>query len=264
MSETNPYQPPAATLDQPMDVRPGELGDPRRVPFGHGWHWLSGGFDLFRRGWPIWIVNMLIFGVISTLLNLIPIVSLATAILSPMFFGGLMAGCLALDQGDELRVGHLFEGFSRNAGKLAGVGGLYLVGALAIGLVVGILVVATIGVSGAGAEMDAADQAELANQMGGMVAIIALIVLGLTIPLVMALWFAPALVMLHELGPLEAMKLSFMGCLRNMLPFLLYGLIALLLTVLALIPVGLGLLVLGPMVIASVYTGYKDIFLSQA
>lgn len=264
MSETNPYQPPAATLDQPFDVRPGELGDPRRAPFGHGWRWLSRGFDLFRRGWPIWIINILIFVVISTLLNLVPIVSLANMILSPMFFGGLMAGCLALDQGDELRVGHLFEGFSRNAGKLAGVGGLYLVGAIVIGLVVAILLFATLGVSGVGAEMDAADQAELATQMGGMVAIIALMVFGLTIPLLMALWFAPALVMLHGLGPLEAMKLSFVGCLRNMLPFLLYGLIALVLTVLAVIPVGLGLLVLGPMITASVYTAYKDIFLSPA
>jgi len=89
-------------------------------------------------------------------------------------------------------------------------------------------------------------------------------VVGLTIPLLMALWFAPALVMLHGLGPLEAMKLSFVGCLRNMLPFLLYGLIALVLTVLAVIPVGLGLLVLGPMITASVYTAYKDIFLSPA
>jgi len=264
VSETNPYQPPAAALDQPMDMPLGELGNPRRVPIGHGWRWLSSGFDLFRRGWLIWIVNMVIFIAISIVLNLIPIVSLASAILSPMFLGGLMAGCMALDRGDDLRVGHLFEGFTRNAGKLAGVGGLYLLGGIVIFIVVGTLTVATIGVSGFAAEMDAASQAELATQMGGMAMMLVLIVLALMIPLVMTLWFAPALVMLHELGPFEAMKLSFMGCLRNMLPFLLYGVIALVLSVLAIIPVGLGFLVLGPMFMASVYTGYKDIFLSQA
>jgi len=82
----------------------------------------------------------------------------------------------------------------------------------------------------------------------------------LTIPIAMASWFAPALVVFDNMQAWDAMKTSFSACLSNMLPFLLYGIIALMLTVLAMIPFGLGLLVLGPVLIASVYTGYRDIF----
>jgi uncharacterized membrane protein len=58
------------------------------------------------------------------------------------------------------------------------------------------------------------------------------------------------------------MKMSFSGCLKNILPFLLYGIIAMVLFILATIPIGLGLLVVVPMLTASIYTGYRDIYFS--
>ena len=76
----------------------------------------------------------------------------------------------------------------------------------------------------------------------------------------MATWFAPALIVLHELAPIAALKASFYACLRNWIPFLIYGLAMLVLGILAAIPVGLGFLVLIPVLVASVYTAYRDIF----
>jgi uncharacterized membrane protein len=76
----------------------------------------------------------------------------------------------------------------------------------------------------------------------------------------MALWFAPALVVLRELPPIQALKQSFRGCLKNIVPFLVYGLVAMVLTVLAAIPFGLGLLVMMPVIMASVYVAYGEIF----
>jgi uncharacterized membrane protein len=58
------------------------------------------------------------------------------------------------------------------------------------------------------------------------------------------------------------MKASFMGCLKNILPFLVYGVIMFGLAIVASIPLALGWLVLGPMTIASVYTAYRDIYFS--
>ena len=52
-----------------------------------------------------------------------------------------------------------------------------------------------------------------------------LVVMALSIPLAMAIWFAPALVVFHDLQPLDAMKQSFAGCLKNIVPFLVYGII---------------------------------------
>jgi uncharacterized membrane protein len=80
----------------------------------------------------------------------------------------------------------------------------------------------------------------------------------------MAYWFAPALVAIDGLSALAAMKLSFIGCIRNVLPFLLYGIVMFVLTILASIPLLLGLLVLLPVMIASMYTAYRDIYYPEA
>jgi len=57
-----------------------------------------------------------------------------------------------------------------------------------------------------------------------------------------------------------AIKQSFGACLKNIVPFLIYGVVAFVLSIVATIPFGLGWLVLGPVLAASVYTAYQDIF----
>jgi uncharacterized membrane protein len=48
--------------------------------------------------------------------------------------------------------------------------------------------------------------------------------------------------------------------LKNWLPFTVYSLAGFGLSIVAMIPFGLGLLVLVPVITASLYTGYKDVF----
>ena len=48
-------------------------------------------------------------------------------VLGPVFAGGVMLGCKALDEGGELELGHLFAGFKEKLGTLAAVGAIYLV-----------------------------------------------------------------------------------------------------------------------------------------
>jgi uncharacterized membrane protein len=62
------------------------------------------------------------------------------------------------------------------------------------------------------------------------------------------------------MGVGTAMKASFVGCLKNVLPFLFYGVIALVASAIASVPLLLGWLVLGPVLFISVYTGYRDIY----
>lgn len=85
-------------------------------------------------------------------------------------------------------------------------------------------------------------------------------VLALIVPVTMATWFAPALVWFRNLEPLDALRQSFLGCWRNVLPFLVYGLIVLVLMGLAAIPFGLGILIMGPTLVGSTYAAYLDIF----
>jgi uncharacterized membrane protein len=140
------------------------------------------------------------------------------------------------------------------------VGGLYLVGSI---IILGLMMMsgggAILGSAALGQMQGIEPNEAMVGAMGGML-IALLVALALLVPLLMAYWFAPALVVLRNMTAMEAMKLSFVGCLRNIWPFLVFGVIAFVLTMIAMIPFGLGMLVLVPVLNASIYLGYKDIF----
>lgn len=252
MNQDNPYQLPGAEL---LRTEPtGGLVEPRALGLGRGLSWIGEGFSIFGRGWLIWIVNALLLLVIYGVLSFIPLVSLLANVLAPVFTGGLLLGCRAIEQGEGLEVGHLFAGFSHRSGTLAAVGGLYLLGLVVIGAIVA--------ATAFGMGAFSAEPAWTGAQLTTMFALPGLVGLALVVPLIMALWFAPALVVFHGVDALEAMKRSFIGCLRNILPFLLYGLVSLVLLILAVLPLGLGLLVVMPVFCGSLYAAYKDIFLA--
>ncbi len=252
----NPYAAPEADLND--EVEHGDRHAPISVPMGHGWQWLSTGFGLFKKNPWAWIGAMVVWMVISIVLSMIPLVSLLLSLFSGVVMGGFMLGAREQDDGGDFRVGHLFAGFSNNFGGLLLVGVLYLVGIVVIAAGIGITTVMIIG-----AGMENLDPAAMeAMTMGPTVIVAILVGLLLFIPVIMAYWFAPALVALEGVSAVNAMGMSFKACLKNVLPFLLYGIIALLLLIVGMIPVGLGLLVVGPIVTASIYTGYRDIFYS--
>jgi uncharacterized membrane protein len=90
-----------------------------------------------------------------------------------------------------------------------------------------------------------------------------LVVAALVIPVNMALWFAPALVMLQDQTAMHAITQSFKGCVRNIVSFLIYGVVLLVLGFVASIPLGLGWLVLAPVILGSVYAAYRDIYFER-
>jgi len=94
--------------------------------------------------------------------------------------------------------------------------------------------------------------------------LVSLVILALMLPLFMALWFAPALIVFHEMAAWPSMKASFFGCLKNMLPFLLYSIVLTIAAVIASIPFLLGWLALGPLLATSIYASYRDIYFSEA
>jgi uncharacterized membrane protein len=255
MSENNPYEAPSTDL-QTAD----EIGDPRSVSAGRGTAWIGEGFGYFKQSPLIWIVILILMVIIQAVLALIPIIGqIAGNIIWPALIAGIMLGCAALDEGEDLSISHLFAGFSAKMGPLLGLGAMYLVMILGVGIAVGILAavsgIGLAGLAGAGGEMPGGEAAA-----AGGVAIIVLIGLALFLPVIMAVWFAPALMVLADKGVFEALKLSFVGCLKNILPFLVYGIVAIILMIIAAIPFGLGLLVVGPMLMAAMYASYKDVY----
>lgn len=255
----NPYATPkAAVADEPVpqgEFVPGGKG----VPASRGWNWLADGWTLFKAAPGLWIGIIVVFTVILLVLTMVPVLGpVAQNLLMPVFMGGIALGCRAIDDGSGLQFNHLFEGFKTRFGTLLAVGALYLAGFLAILLVVMLIT----GASVFALFMAHGGQPDVQSTGAALGIVLAmLIVLALTIPLVMAIWFAPALVVFHDLGAVDAMKQSFSGCMRNIVPFLVYGIVGFVFAIVATIPIGLGWLVLGPVIAASVYTSYRDIYL---
>lgn len=237
---------------------------PAAVAAGNGVAWWQQGWRLFALSPWVWIAITVVFLVLLVLLHLVPLIgSFASTILAPVLAAGMMAGCNAQDRGGELTLNHLFAGFSDRLGSLLVVGLLYLAGTVVILCVVVAIAVGTIGMSGIAALMSG-DPVQAGLTMLatlGLGALLATLVGTLiALPLMMAYWFAPALVMLRNDEPLAAMKASFVACLANIWPMLVYSLVGLVLAIVATIPFLLGWIVLAPVFAASIYASYKDIF----
>ena len=94
----------------------------------------------------------------------------------------------------------------------------------------------------------------------GVVIVLVLVALLLIVPFGLTLWWSPALVAVHDMTSFEAMKHSLFTCLRNWRALLVYVVLAAALCIVAAIPLGLGLLVAGPVVAISWWAGYRAIF----
>ena len=268
MSSENPYAPPESHV---ADVNQMEVADlvlaasPKSNSAGAAWAWVKSGFSFFKASPLFWILNIIIMFVLMIALSLIPILgTIATSILNPVFMGGLMIGTYAIHQGQKMTVGHLFAGFKSHAGSLIAVGALYLLGIIILLLITGIIAYLTGSFDGFSTLMaaqtgQAPDPAQILAAYGSL-KIAGFFYILMLIPLAFTMIFAPALVVFHDMKPLAAMKLSFMGCVKNILPLLVWFILFIIFFILGAIPLGLGLLVVIPMLIASTFAAYKMIF----
>lgn len=256
MTTVNPYAAPKASVaDATVVLNADFVPGGQSRPASHGWNWIAEGWELFKRQPGMWIGIVLIAFVIFVGAAMIPIVGgLATTLFGPVFAAGVMLGCKALDTGGELELGHLFAGFKERTGTLVAVGALYLAAVVVVMLVVGLMM-------GVGFTAMMGGDPEAMAAMGVTMLLAMLVMFALLLPAVMAIWLAAPLVVFHDHGAVDAMKGSFAGCLKNILPFLVYSIVMLVLAVLATLPLALGWLALGPVFAASVYTSYRDIYL---
>jgi uncharacterized membrane protein len=257
---TNPYAAPRSHVaDVPLAADGGRfIAQGQGVASGRGWSWITDAWALNRLQHATWIGIFLVFAMIVVALSAIPFLgSLLLALLTPVFYGGLMLGCDAQRRGERLEVGHLFAGFRQNTSKLVAIGAFTLVVFIGIFL----LIAALFGFSMMSMMMGGAQPTaeQMQSGLAGM-ALALLILMGLSVPVYMAVWFSTPLVMLNQLDTGAALKSSFAACLKNVMPFLVWGAAMFLLAIAASLPIMLGWLLLGPVLLASVYTGYRDIY----
>ena len=197
-----PHPPPPA----PGDVVP-----------GHALDWLAAGWRIFMRAPLVWALQALIFFVILAALGMVPFLGWAAApVTLPVLVAGMLSGARALDRGEPLHVGQLFDGLRQHAGNLLLVGLFHLLGLLLAALAAAAIGGSAILTGAAAGALGAIAGAGVAAG-GMMLGVVVFTVLWAL--LMMALWFAPALVMLHEVAPLDAMRLSARACFHNLLAF---------------------------------------------
>lgn len=225
---------------------------------GRGLSWLSEALPYFTRNPLGWIAAMIVIFILSMIIGLIPLGSLALNILYPVIVGGYMLGCIAHKEGGSFEFQHIFSGFKEPYFKrLALLGLFYMLVTLVV--IVLMLILAFVMLGGLSFFQEIAEIEDLSTY-GQDLILLTLVAVTLFTPIIMAMWFAPVIIVSSNETPVSALLMSFNACLKNILPFTLFGVIAFILSILAAIPLMLGFLVLLPVLSASVYVAFLDCF----
>jgi hypothetical protein len=256
----NPYAPPKTHVEDLPEVVPsgGFLREGRGVRSGQGWRWIADAWAMTRGQRLVFIGVLLVLTIVSIAVSFVPLIgSIASAFLSPFLGAGFAFGCDVVRRGGQLEVAHLFAGFERHTGRLLLLGVVALGMYFLIGIVVGLVLAATIGPALFGGSVPTPEQLwELRLPL----LLAALIGLALLVPMTMALLYVPTLIMLNDAEVFPAVKASFVACLKNVVPFLIWGLAGL-----AMLLVSSPVILIGPLLVwfllrVSLYMSYRDIF----
>jgi len=238
---------------------------PQRVPARRCFTWLAAGWRLFVAHPSDWVlIALCAFAMlaISTLLVPVPLIG---PVLPPLLLALLLGGMLhaaAQARTGQLHFLQMFEGFRRHPGNLTLIGLFYAIPLVLVHLLLmlalgGSLLVSLLGLS---------IGTTLNSIASGLVSM--LVDLGIALGIFLMLWgllllamlFAPALVMHAKAPPLEAMRLSLAASLRNISAILLLAFCLYVLFIIALIPAGLGIVIFIPVVVGTLDAAYRELF----
>lgn len=233
-----------------------------RPPALAGMAWIREGWRLFKLAPIPWTGMAALVFLVLMAAGFLPFVGSALVhMLSPFVVAGFMAASRGADRGEPVSFIYLGAGWREGRDGLLVIGAVYLLASLFISYLVGVLT---------GGDLDALmrqaqNPAALSQEEAERMVSTALPALGLgallLAPLLMATWFAPALVMFDRFPPGRALWWSLWACGANWRPVLYYSLLLGLGGMVAvLIPFGLGLLVFVPWTLTSTYAAYRDIF----
>ena len=234
-------------MDSPIRVRD--------VRSSRGPAWLAGGWGHFRRSPLVWMGLSAGWMLITLALVLVPVIGGVVAnLLQPVFFASFaMAARRQLD-GEAPEMGDLFLGFRRPLRPLVNLGAILLVAEIAIFFLMSML-----GLPGVS---DAEEVATLADYVSALQGKEWILVVGVLLTALVkgALWFAPALLAFHDITTAHAIRWSLFAAVSNLGAMLAYGIALTVVFVAGALPWGLGLLVVIPVMVASTYTGYAEVF----
>lgn len=227
----------------------------QRVAPERGLGWFQSGWQMFTAAIGAWLLATVIFLALALILSLIPpIGNLVLALISPPLTAGFLLMARSAQEGETVRVGLLFQGLAEPGirGSLLGLGLVSV-----IGTVIGGIFLAITGAAGlAGAE----------PVVGLSPAILLgwLLYFGIMVLVALALFFAVPLVTFTRRGAWPSVQYSLAACLQNLGAVILFFFAYLVLAFLAALPLGLGFLILIPVVMGAIYQAYQEVFPEEA
>ena len=211
------------------------------VDVSAGLRWLTVGFEMLKANPLGWIGASALVVFIDTAIALVPVIgSLVSAFALPVLMGGLMLGAQRVYDGGQFEITCVFDCLTHHPMSLALLGvATTLAAILPATAMVGLLFL-------------------LGSQPGlwllGGIAIV------VSLPSFTIMMLGTPLIAVGEEPLMRALKLTFVGTYRNILPVLLYvtGSTALLFG--GALAFGIGILVALPVVFAGGYAAYRDIY----
>ena len=193
----------------------------RTVPALSGVVWLRDAFRMVSRARLPWLVLLMLYYLVLGVIDFIPFIGqIAAPVLKPVFVVGFLAAAWAQERGGSPEPKHLFQGFRANLWALIPLG---------VFLVVGI----TLAVFGTALVDDGKlldvlsgkskfDEALLADDR---VQYAMLFAAACALPVMLALWFAPALVVFQDCHAAQALRASLAAALANWRAGAVYGML---------------------------------------
>lgn len=197
-----------------------------------GLNWLQGGWSAFRAGGAVLITMMLVSLLAVVVLRFVPLLgALLAPLAGTLLYAGMLKGLRKHAGGGDLSFDDLLSAVSDQDKA------------------VHLVIIAAVPVAGA----------LVASLFGGgffgwvFSALVMLCVAALT-------YFAVPLVLFRQMEAPQALAMSVRGVVQNLPAVLVYWMVCVLLIGLAVLPLGLGLLVLGPILLGAAYEAYAEIY----
>ena len=191
-----------------------------RLPARRGVQWLRSAYAMLSLARLPWLTLVFIYYLLLVLIAVMPYVGqIAVEMLKPVFAVGFLAAAWSQERGGTPRPGQLFAGFRSNLWALGALGVVFVVG-------MNVAIQGTALVDG-GKLLDVlTGKTKLEDGLiDDRVQWAMLVAIACALPVVLALWFAPALVVFQDCTALRALATSLAAALANWKPIALYGLL---------------------------------------
>ena len=195
------------------------------IPFArrdarNGIVWIQRAYAMFRAAPLRWLLLLFSYYLLIGLLEFGPLQAVGqfvAPLLKPVFAVGFLAAAWSQERGIAPRFEHLFRGFRSNLLALVPLGAVFLVG-----ITLAVIATALVDDGRLMALMSGAEKPTEEALASGPVQLAMLFGVACAMPSLLALWFAPALVVFNDAGAVRALGTSLRAAIANWRPIGVY------------------------------------------